>query len=110
MRLPVLDIEEVCERQLCTGCGMCAAVEPDRFEMDEALEFGRRPFVKDGAAATSGEGLACCPGIRLSHAETAREGTDPDLFPGWGPVLEVWEGWAADEAIRNGGSGLVPGG
>ena len=83
---------------------MCAAIEPDRFEMDEALGFGRRPFVKADAAPATGDGLACCPGVRLSHAETPREGTDPDLFPAWGPVLEVWEGWAADEAIRNGGS------
>ncbi len=104
MRLPVLDIEEVCERQLCTGCGICASLEPERFEMDEALEFGRRPFVKPGAAATTGDGLACCPGVHLSHAETPREGTDPAMFAAWGPVLEVWEGWAADDAIRHGGS------
>ena len=104
MRLPVLKIEEVTERQLCTGCGICAALEPDRFEIDESLDFGRRPFVKDGAVETTGEGLAACPGIHLSHEETPREGVDEGMFPAWGPVLEVWEGWAADESIRAAGS------
>lgn len=104
MRLPVLNIEEVCERQLCTGCGICASIEPDRFEMDECLEFGRRPFVKADAPASTGAGLACCPGVALSHEDTPRDGTDASLFPGWGPVLEVWEGWAADPEIRLAGS------
>ena len=104
MRLPVLTIEDVCERQLCTGCGVCASLEPDRFEVDEALEFGRRPFVKDGAVETTGEGLAACPGARLSHDRTEREGIDESMFDAWGPVLEVWEGWAADDEIRSAGS------
>ena len=72
MQLPVLTIEETCERQLCTGCGVCATMEPDRFRMGESLDLGRRPFVKDGAPPTNGEGLACCPGAGLSHAETER--------------------------------------
>ena len=104
MRLPVLNIEEVCERQLCTGCGACAALEPGRFEMDEEFDYGRRPFVVDGANPTTGEGLTACPGVGLSHAETVREGTDPTMFDAWGPVLEVWEGWSTDDAIRLAGS------
>lgn len=104
MRLPVLTIEEVCERQLCTGCGACASLEPGRFEMDEEFDLGRRPFVLDGANPTTGEGLASCPGAGLSHEDTVREGTNPGMFDAWGPVLEVWEGWAADDAIRLAGS------
>lgn len=105
MRLPVLTIEETTERQLCVGCGICAAVEPDRFRMGESFELGRRPFVREGASETTGEGMACCPGAHLSHEETVRtEGHDPTLFDAWGPILEVWEGAAADEAIRLAGS------
>jgi len=47
-------VEDLCESQLCTGCGVCASLAPDRFEMDEPLEFGRRPFVKSGAAVATG--------------------------------------------------------
>ena len=72
MRLPVLTIEETTERQLCVGCGICAAVEPDRFRMGESFELGRRPFVREGASETTGEGMACCPGAHLSHEETVR--------------------------------------
>lgn len=105
MRLPVLTIEETCERQLCTGCGVCASLEPERFRMGEAFDLGRRPFVRDAAPATTGEGLACCPGAHLSHDSTERtEEQDPNLFDAWGPVLEVWEGAAADEEIRLAGS------
>lgn len=105
MRLPVLTIEETSERQLCTGCGVCASVEPERFRMGEAFDLGRRPFVRDGAPATTGEGLACCPGIHLSHeTDGSGEQYDTELFDGWGPVLEVWEGAAADEEIRLAGS------
>ena len=53
---------------------------------------------------STGEGLAVCPGVSLSHEDTERTGTDPELFDAWGPVLEVWEGWAADDEIRSGGS------
>ena len=105
MQLPVLTIEETCERQLCTGCGACASMEPDRFRMGESLDLGRRPFVKEGAAPTNGDGLACCPGAGLSHAETERtEAQHEGLFDAWGPVLQVWEGAAGDEAIRLAGS------
>ena len=104
MRLPVISIEEVCERQLCTGCGVCASLEPGRFEMDEALDLGRRPFVKEGGRETTGEALAACPGASLSHEGTSFDGAVSTLAAAWGPVLEVWEGWAADDAIRLAGS------
>jgi coenzyme F420 hydrogenase subunit beta len=84
---------------------MCASLEPERFRMGEAFELGRRPFVRDDAAETTGEGLACCPGVQLSHdANDRTEDHSSDLFDGWGPVLEVWEGAAADEEIRLAGS------
>lgn len=105
MRLPVLSIEEVCSRQLCTGCGVCASVEPDRFRMGDALEYGRRPFVRDAAAAETGEAVKVCPGASLEHIF---DPSDPELIGelanAWGPVYEVWEGYASDEAIRHAGS------
>ncbi|MCR9216962.1 MAG: Coenzyme F420 hydrogenase/dehydrogenase, beta subunit C-terminal domain [bacterium] len=105
MRLPVLSIEEVCSRQLCTGCGVCASVEPDRFRMGDALEYGRRPFVRDAAAAETGEAVKVCPGASLEHTF---DPSDPELIGelanAWGPVYEVWEGYASDEAIRHAGS------
>lgn len=98
-------IEDVVQLQLCTGCGICASLEPDRFEMDEVVELGRRPFVKENAAEETKEALLACPGINLKHT------VDPNtssyiksLSDGWGPVLEVWEGYASDEGTRYSGS------
>ena len=105
MKLPLLSIEEVCSRQLCTGCGVCVSVEPDRFRMGDVLEFGRRPFVVTDPAAASGEALSVCPGASLEHTFDA---ADPELISeltnAWGPVYEVWEGYASDNAIRHAGS------
>lgn len=105
MNLPVLTISDVTERQLCTGCGVCAAVEPGRFRMGDAPEFGRRPFLREGAAAETGAGVRVCPGASLEHTfDRGDAELDRSLMGAWGPVLEVWEGYAADGAIRHGGS------
>ena len=73
--------------------------------MGDDLELGRRPFLREGAPEETGDALACCPGQGLEHSFDAG---DPeliqDLVPGWGPVLEVWEGHATDEQIRFAGS------
>ncbi len=104
-KLPVVSVEEAVARQLCVGCGVCASLEPDRFEMIDAIDWGRRPVLKENAAPTSNAGLVCCPGVRLEHDfdETDPE-LDKELRPAWGPVYEVWEGYAADPEIRFAGS------
>jgi len=79
--------------------------------MVDTLEYGRRPLLANGPAhdSRSHEALRVCPGIHLEHTpkQTAVPG-DPnlhrDLLPGWGPVYEVWEGYAADDQIRLAGS------
>jgi coenzyme F420 hydrogenase subunit beta len=107
MRLKVLNIQDVAEFQLCTGCGACAYAEPDSIEMIDVLEHGRRPRMRAGvpAGAETVSGMAVCPGIDQSHAHPddgppVREG----LRESWGPVLQMWEGHASDAAIRFGGS------
>lgn len=105
MKLPVLSINEVVQRQLCSGCGACASVEPDCFRMGDVLELGRRPFRKDTAVEETGEALDVCPGASLEHTF---DRSDPDLVAGladgWGPVYEVWEGHACAHDIRFAGS------
>ncbi len=49
--------------------------------------------------------MAACPGAALEHAfDESDPGLDRSLRRSWGPVLEVWEGHAADPAIRRAGS------
>jgi coenzyme F420 hydrogenase subunit beta len=104
MQLPVLNtIDDVVARQLCCGCGVCAAVD-DRLEMIDALDHGRRPRVRAGVTppGPGSDALRVCPGVGIAHDDD--HGPRPErietLRAGWGPVLEVWEGHARDDAVR----------
>ena len=98
-------IDDVVEWQLCTGCGMCSALEPQRYEMTDASNFGIRPKIRPNAKPELGEAFKHCPGHRLKHSfQHDHTDFDRQLLDGWGPVLEVWEGYASDEEIRFKGS------
>ncbi len=105
MRLPVINtIRDVVEHQLCCGCGVCAYLSPHSIEMLDTMEHGRRPRdkVHHGNLA---DAMRACPGVAVAHAgQPAQRGLIPELRAGWGPVLEVWEGYATDKAIRFAGS------
>lgn len=107
MTKKVRSISDVVERQLCSGCGVCAYLEPQRYYMADSLEFGRRPFVRQEALKETGDGLNSCPGSKLEH-DNSKSISSSDLInelsDGWGPVLGVWEGFATDADIRYSGS------
>ncbi len=97
----VRGIQDVAERHLCTGCGVCAFVQKAVIEMVDDVDAGRRPLVRDvdGRVPDTSAALAVCPGVELSHGDPV-EGAIPELQEAWGPVLEVWEGYATDPEIR----------
>ena len=76
--------------------------------MGNSLEYGNRPFLVQDASKETFEALRACPGIELSHnfeSNSAHQNIlNQQLIEGWGPILEVWEGYAADEEIRFAGS------
>ena len=73
--------------------------------MGDALEYGRRPFLVEQPAKESGLGLQCCPGASLEHTfDPSDPELEQELVSGWGPVYDVWEGFATDDAIRLAGS------
>jgi len=82
-------------------------MSPGTIEMIDSLAHGRRPRYKDRPPVTAddADALTVCPGLGLAHASPPAE-TDliAELRPGWGPVLELWEGHATDEDIRFAGS------
>ena len=103
--IKVRNISDVVEWQLCTGCGMCAAMEPDRFSMTEVFRSGLRPTLKADAKPETGVAFKHCPGHQLKHTfDRQDERIDKSLVAGWGPVLGVWEGHAVDEEVRFKGS------
>jgi coenzyme F420 hydrogenase subunit beta len=100
----VKDIQDVVEKHLCCGCGACAWFDEKNIRMVDVLEQGRRPLVTGEREATAGA-LEVCPGWRLEHDPKGfAADVMPELLGAWGPILEVWEGYAADEEIRYFGS------
>ena len=109
MRLKILNIADVAESQMCCGCGACAYIDPDSIEMVDDLNQGRRPRIKDNNTSRdsqlAAEALSICPGIEQDYrGNQAGPDAIKELSPGWGPVLELWEGYASDEQLRYAGS------
>lgn len=95
-------LQDVVDYQMCTGCGACAFYEADKVSMINDVNQGLRP---KGRLEESKASLEVCPGIGLEHREEELpEKRLSSLMGVWGPVLEVWEGHASDDAIRYLGS------
>ena len=101
----VTSIIDVVQKQLCTGCGICAAIEPNVFCMEDTYEYGKRPFVINNNIE-SGEAFLVCPGNSLIHdfSNITYSSINKDLLAGWGPIISVWEGYSVDSEIRYAGS------
>ncbi len=101
MSRKIQNVIDVAKNQLCTGCGACAYIDPS-VEMVDVFDQGRRP-AQTGPLDPSG--LAVCPGSALGHDQGDwPSGTISELSAGWGPVLELWEGYAVDDELRFAGS------
>ena len=66
--------------------------------------FGRRPEFKQFpfSQEDNQEGMTVCPGIALYHSRETfwQKGLVDSLKHSWGPVLQIWEVYAADREIR----------
>ncbi len=97
-------ISDVKRANLCCGCGACAYIHPGAISMEDVETEGRRPAVCTDQQ-TAPTALQVCPGIGLAHDVLRFQGSHiPELRAAWGPILEVWEGYAADPEIRFSGS------
>jgi coenzyme F420 hydrogenase subunit beta len=106
LKLEILNVQDVAERQMCVGCGACAYIDPTQVEMVDVLDQGRRPLLRASQSLSlPSDALNVCPGIRLEHTyDMNAPGLQKELAAGWGPVLDVWEGYATDKEIRFAGS------
>lgn len=101
----IATIEDVRQGHLCTGCGACAALEPDRYSMVNIPAEGLRPQVRADAPAETGVAYAACPGAALAHEfDPDAPGLDRALAKDWGPVYRVIEAHSTDPQIRLRGS------
>ena len=97
-------LERVVSWRLCTGCGACVWACPQKaVSLLDIPEEGLRPLVDGHKCGNCGMCLKVCPGTELTHV-LFPEASMPQLKKAWGPVLEVWEGYATDTEIRFKGS------
>lgn len=96
-------IQQVVDAHLCTGCGVCTYLEPEALRMADVPEVGRRPLPIVGVTGeVNGAAVRTCPGAGLRHEAHALD--DAPFGGEWGPVLEVYECWSTDPAVRHRGS------
>jgi coenzyme F420 hydrogenase subunit beta len=111
-RLPrIRHAGQLVDWRLCIGCGACAYICPEqKIGLVDYPREGLRPIVADGNCNGCTECLQVCP-VYINDRSDAnqRNGIIPELVPYCGPVLEIWEGHAADSVIRFLGSsgGLI---
>jgi len=97
-------VDQVARWRLCAGCGACAAACPNHaIRLVDIFDRGIRPIVDPVKCRKCGGCVEVCPGIGITH-QSFNNRSVPELLCEWGPVLEVWEGFAADPQIRYTGS------
>ena len=94
------NVQQIAAWRLCMGCGACVSACPENnIQLIDVPEQGIRPIANSAKCRKCGECVKVCPGIELSH-QSFNSQTIPQLRLAWGPVLEVWEGYATDAKIR----------
>jgi len=97
---------DVASWRLCVGCGACAcACSKDRITLVDIPEDGIRPHLDEKACDECGKCVEVCPGYATIHPPgCGTGGSDAGFREDFGPVLEIWEGYAGDDEIRYHGS------
>jgi coenzyme F420 hydrogenase subunit beta len=85
--------------QLCTGCGLCAAIAPSAIVMTMVEPGYLRPRQSAALTAAQERDIAgACPGLVIDESERAAAPADDPL---WGPAHFVGTGHASDAALHH---------
>jgi len=97
---------DIARQRLCVGCGACAYICPEqRLRLVDLPGEGLRPTIAPGGCEGCNACVEVCPGLGIAHPPARQDaGLINELAQSWGPVLEVWEGHAADPELRRNGS------
>ncbi len=102
----IKNVEDVVKWRMCIGCGACVYACPeDNIKMTNIENDGIRPFFLDGDCEECTECLKVCPGYEIdATVSTPTNSYLNQIYTEWGPVLEVWEGYSAEDQVRYSGS------
>ena len=97
-------VDQVVQWRLCMGCGACKWACPNgAISLKNIINKGIKPIIDGNLCEKCGKCVDVCPGLSLEH-KPFPDGVIEELKDGWGPILEIHEGYAADESIRFAGS------
>ncbi len=96
--------DSVAAWRLCMGCGACKWACPNHaITLKNIPSKGIRPLVNEKKCQQCGACVVVCPGKGLEHKVFSKEKIN-ELSDGWGPILDLYEGYASDDNIRYMGS------
>jgi coenzyme F420 hydrogenase subunit beta len=102
IKMPSATVRRVLRGELCTGCGLCAAVSEGSIAMADEAPGYARPVATGAKISVEAEAKIAdgCPGARI-EPWTGRAAT---VDPYWGPLRTVATGAANDPKTRFEGS------
>lgn len=108
--MKIKTISDIVSWRLCVGCGACAYICQNKcIQLKDVPDQGIRPYIFSDQCGTCTDCLQVCPGYLTPNVNDNNEQTQitqRSSEKGWGPIIEIWEGYANDREVRyNGSSG-----